>query len=243
MVFEWPCHLSSTLYSVPLSYHVFSFMDLFFLSIQFRRSLTSVKRGDSRDRWVHLLTGHLRPGKQRLRQLLHPTGALSIISHHRGSTSLPTALEKSHSERCTPDLGDETVISPTHQVSLVFHFQVQSAEQETFFWSERKRCLKRESVRNWDTDFPFARWTFLVFSSVFIVLEVFLAVFFFFFVSPVFPFGEKVDFVFCKILVPRVFLALFGLDGCAFDKSSRNYIETVYSYVCDIHIKHTHAFT
>lgn len=55
------------------------------VSFLFSRGLAAVKRRDSRDRRVHLLAGHLRPGEQRLRQLLHQTGALSSISHHRGS--------------------------------------------------------------------------------------------------------------------------------------------------------------
>lgn len=38
--------------------------------------LPPANEGDGRGGWVYLLTGHLRPGEQRLGQLLHQTGAL-----------------------------------------------------------------------------------------------------------------------------------------------------------------------
>lgn len=41
------------------------------------------ERGDGRGGWVYLLTGHLRPGEQRLGQLLHQTGALRSQSQDR----------------------------------------------------------------------------------------------------------------------------------------------------------------
>lgn len=68
---------------LPLVLHVMTCYSC--VSFLFSRGLAAVKRRGSRDRRVHLLTGHLRPGEQRLRQLLHQTGALSSISHHRGS--------------------------------------------------------------------------------------------------------------------------------------------------------------
>lgn len=46
------------------------------VSVPMCRVSPANERGDGRGGRVYLLTGHLRPGEQRLRQLLHQTGAL-----------------------------------------------------------------------------------------------------------------------------------------------------------------------
>lgn len=46
------------------------------VSVPMCRVSPTNERGDGRGGRVYLLTGHIRPGEQRLRQLLHQTGAL-----------------------------------------------------------------------------------------------------------------------------------------------------------------------
>lgn len=82
------------------------------------------------------------------------------------------------------------------------------------------------------------------FSSVFIVLEVFFP--YFLSLSPLFGEKRKKKSFFGrgegKISVPCVFLALFQLFwvGVHLVRVVKIYIETVYSYMYDIHIKHTY---
>lgn len=224
------------------------------VSLLFARSLAAVKRRDSRDRWVHLLAGHLRPGEQRLGQLLHPTGALSSIRHHRVSPHCQQHWKNPTLSDAHEAWKKRQWLSLTPGLSLFIFFvpfQVWTAWRKDFSVFDPRE----KGVYKWWILFEMGillfvlmfclnslpdglfllsvhcTWSFLLFFSVFI--------------SP-FWWKEKKKFFWeggeGKISVPCVFLALFRLFwvGVHLVRVVKIYIETVYSYMYDIHIKHTY---
>lgn len=223
------------------------------VSLLFSRGLTAVERRDSWDGRVHLLAGNFRPGEQRLRQLLHQTGALSSISHHRASPHCQQHW-KNPSQSDAHEAWKKTQWLPlTPGLSLfvfLFLYRFEKLEERTSqsLIRERRMCIRGDLVWNGDTVFFFffLSWLFVeaicpmdFFSSVFIVLEVFFTFF-----QSLYPLlvRRKKKVLGGKISVPCVFLALFHLFwmGVHLVRVVKIYIETVYSYMYDIHIKHTH---
>ncbi len=156
------------------------------VSLLFSRDLTAVERRDSWDRRVHLLAGHLRPGEQRLRQLLHQTGALSSISHHRASPHCQQHW-KNPTRSDAHEAWKKTVTSSHTRSLFFFLFRFEKLEERTSqsLIRETRVCIRGDFVWNRDTVFfcpdfslkQFARWTFspqcslyLKFSSLFFCL-------------------------------------------------------------------------
>lgn len=213
------------------------------VSLLFSRSLTAVERRDSWDGRVHLLAGHLRPGEQRLRQLLHQTGALSSISHHRASPHCQQHW-KNPTRRDAHEAWKKTQWLPlTPGLFFCSLSGLKSLKKglQSLIW-ETRVCIRGDFVWNGDTVFfgPDFRWNnlpdglfppqcslYLKFSSPFFCLY--------------FPFWWEEKKSFRGYLV---FLTLFHLFwmGVHLVRVVKIYIETVYSYMYDIHIKRIYKY-
>lgn len=118
-------------------FYVLVFLCLLFC---FPRGLAAAERRDSWDRRVHLLSRHLRPGEQRLWQLLHQTGAVSRCSQSQTLTSLPTALEKTpHAEMHSWPGGRRRDFPPNQVFLLSFYGSFSGFRRKTSVIDARQK--------------------------------------------------------------------------------------------------------